>query len=87
MTAHLFNILHDKIVTEPNLGPLEQQSQSTDNPVVVKENAVFIAGYQARRTGSSCLKDPNSDSFQGRVFKDSVREGVTGCVVSSRTIL
>lgn len=57
--------------------------------VVVKESAVFIAGYKARRTGSSCSKPPAlPHGFQGSIFKSQMRdEGVTGYVVSPCIIL
>ena len=40
--------------------------------VVVKENAVFIAGHQARSPGQLVLKTPNG--FQENIFKGQVRE-------------
>ena len=44
--------------------------------VVVKESAAFIAGHQARNPGKLVLKRPwTPNGFQGKVFKDRVREG------------
>ena len=44
--------------------------------VVVKEGAAFIAGHQARSPGKLVLKRPwTPNGFQGKVFKDRVREG------------
>ena len=45
-------------------------------PVVVKESEEFIAGHQARNPGKLVLKRPwTPNGFQGKVFKDRVREG------------
>ena len=42
---------------------------------MVKESAAFIAGRQARSPGSLVLKRPKVlEGFQGKVFKDRVRE-------------
>ena len=41
---------------------------------MVKESAAFIAGSQARSPGQPVLKRP--EGFQGKVYKDRVREGV-----------
>ena len=51
---------------------------------MVKERAAFIAGHQARNPGSWCLKDKFPDGFQGKVFKDRVREG--GCAVLDQLV-
>lgn len=40
--------------------PHKQQSQSTNCRLWWREDTVFIAGHQAGRMGSSCLKDLNS---------------------------
>ena len=76
-----------KCVTEPVLGLLTcaQQSQSTDTRLRCGAGG---GGDEYRvycrckvRTGSTSSKDPDSP-----VFKDSVREGAAGYVVSSCTI-
>ena len=49
----------------------------------MKESAVFTAGT---KNGQLMLKRPElPDGFQGRVFKDRVRESVVGCAISSWT--
>ena len=74
-------------VTEPYLGLL---ARSAAKPMhwhwaVVKKSTVFIAWRQAKRT---MFKRPELPSgFQGRGFKDSVTECVTGCGISSWTVL
>ena len=56
--------------------------------VVVKGNAAFTAGHQARETGGLVFKTPKlPDGFQRRGFKGSVREGFARCVLSSCTFL
>lgn len=40
--------------------------------VVVKESTVFIADYQARRRGSSCLKDLNSPMVFWKGFLQAI---------------
>ena len=53
----------------------------------MKESTVFIAG-PSKENGQLILKRPEPpDGFQERLFKDSVRERVTGCMISSCTIL
>ena len=47
--------------------------------VLVKESAAFTEGHQARRPGQLVLKRPKfPEGFQGKVFKDRVREGGLG---------
>lgn len=41
----------------------------------MKGSAVFIAGRQARGTGTNAQKTELCDDFQGRDFKGKVREG------------
>ena len=55
---------------------------------MLKASTVFIAGHQISRMGSSCSKDPNSPmAFRDEDFKGSVRESVTGYVVSLCAVL
>ena len=49
----------------------------------MKESTASIVG-PSKENGQLMLKRPKfSDGFQGRVLKDSVKETVTGCVISS----
>ena len=53
---------------------------------VVKQSAIYIAGHQARRPGSYCLKDPDSlKAFTGRFLSIGLGRRVVGCVVILRT--
>ena len=52
----------------------------------MKRSAEFIGEYQTRSPGQLVFKRPElTKGFQGEVFKDRVREGIVGCVISSRT--
>lgn len=49
----------------------------------MREGAVFIAGHQARSPGQLVPKRLESpDGFQGRVYKNRMREGVVEYVIS-----
>ena len=53
----------------------------------MKESIAFIAG-PSKENGKLMLKRTEFlDGFQGRVFKDSVRERVAVCMISSCMIL
>jgi len=72
-------------VTELYLGLL---ARSTAKPVyrhwlVVKESTLFMAWLQ----GESDAQNPFPSGFQGRDFQDSVREPVTGYVISWWVVL
>ena len=52
----------------------------------MKKSAEFIGGYRTRSPVQLVFKRPElTKVFQGEVFKDRVREGIVGCVISSRT--
>ena len=76
----------DHLVTEPNLGLLPSL---TAKPiyclqVVVKESTTFTEGHQARRTGSSCSKDPDSlMAFREGFLKATFEVRFAGCVIFS----
>ena len=54
--------------------------------VVVKKRAAFIAGHQARSSGSWCLKGLHSPNvFREKFLKTGWGTGVVGCVISSWT--
>ena len=51
----------------------------------MKESVTFIAP-PSKESRQLVLKRPKFlDGFQGKVFKDRVREGVVGCVIGSWT--
>ena len=86
----LFQIYNDTTpVIEPSLGlftwyvvkPIYWHS------IVVKESTVYCKA-PSKENRHLMLKRPKPlDGFQGRVFKDSVRERVPGCAISSCTVL
>ena len=76
-------------VTKPNFCPLTQCLIKPIywHQVAVKESTVFILRQQARRKCSWHSKDPNFPKAFRSIFKDSVRDSVSGWVISSCTIL
>ena len=68
-------------------GPLHSKANQR-TPGCGKESTAFIAGCPSKENGQLMLKKPEIlDGFQDSVFKDSVRERFSGCVISSHTIL
>ena len=93
-----FYFTPQKVTPHPSAFPLCSQplratylicsKASVLHRVVVKESIAFIAGHQARTTGSSCSEDPNSQmAFREGFLKTLWGRGVTGCPISLYAIL
>ena len=69
--------------------PMHSETNQTKTLEFGAEKCILLG--RARRAGGSCskiLNSPNSQGVQQSIFKGQVREwGVTGCVISSGTVL
>ena len=80
---------HPISVTKLNLGPLTWCSAKPTywHLVVVKKSTAFITGTKQGECAACAQNTELPRGFQGRIFKQNVKERVTGYMISWCTIL